>query len=252
MTARIPDGAKIVFCTLLDFQQLGLLNPRIETLAKATGKPRRTIDRDLVRLRQLGLIQIGWGQRQSSYRIAENWEILLRQNGATEPNPVTPEWRNTLRQNGATETSPPYLVQDSFLRHREPPLAALESRTRESASANGHLPAAAAPPLSKKKTKTTPSELCLELLSRHPHPQQPEKAEAELQRALQSASADIIREHHRAWCAYWEANPKHWAPHLWRWFAEGDWLIMPKKPAVNSLKAALERDRQKTKGAAVK
>lgn len=111
MTARIPDGAKIVFCALQDFQELKLPNPKIETLAKATGKPRRTIDFDLRWLREAGLIHIDWGQRQSTYRIAENWQTLLRKLCATEKIPVTQALRNVLRKACVTEPPLPY-IQD--------------------------------------------------------------------------------------------------------------------------------------------
>jgi len=246
MSAPIPDGAKIVFCRLLDFQQIGFCNPKIETLAKKTGRSAQSAKRALRWLRQNGFLQVKWGQRQSTYQIAENWRILLGQNRPTEPNPVGSKSTNTLGQNRPTEISGPYYSSDSFYR-QEAAAAALVSRTRERASANGQPAAAAAPP----SEKTKPSELCRELLSRHPHPQQPAKAEEELQRALQSASTETIRERHAAWCSYWEANPKHFVPHLWRWFADGDWLTTPKKPPspMDSFYAAAAKVKPLTKGA---
>jgi hypothetical protein len=88
-------------------------------------------------------------------------------------------------------------------------------------------------------------ELCRELLSRHPHPQQPHKAEQELAKALSLASPDFIRERHAGWCSYWTANPHKFVPHLWRWFADGDWETSPptaRKPPAKSRKGQLIDD----------
>jgi hypothetical protein len=89
------------------------------------------------------------------------------------------------------------------------------------------------------------SEFCGELLSRHPHPQQPHKAEEELAKILSSAAPHLIRERHAAWCSYWTANPGKFVPHLWRWLADGDWKTSPpteRKPPAKSRKGQLIDD----------
>jgi hypothetical protein len=98
----------------------------------------------------------------------------------------------------------------------------------------------------RARVKINPvSELCRELLSRHPHPQQPHKAEEELKKILSSAAPELIRERHAAWCAYWAANLGKFIPHLWRWLADGDWETSPpteRKPPAKSRKGQLIDD----------
>jgi len=100
----LSNTAKLLLCLLQDHcnKQTGQCNPRIQTLAGELGVSRSTIDRGLRRLRELGLIQILWGQRASRYQIAPpgEWSEILKRCPA---NPDASPRGNQKRQSDASE-----------------------------------------------------------------------------------------------------------------------------------------------------
>lgn len=73
-------------------------------------------------------------------------------------------------------------------------------------------------------------QLAFELMAEHPQPGLPLKAAAEIDKVLRRdpSAANVMREHHPAWCEYWATLPvEKYVPQLWRWIAEGEWRIEP-------------------------
>jgi hypothetical protein len=223
-------------------------NPKEKTLAAELGVARATIERALADLRRIGLLQSVRSQRFNRYEIVNpaRWPIILMtQNESSETVPDDSKRVNKMTQNESSGASASLLLNVLIERGADRAAAAVETSTLSTrAPALVYGGAAAAAAHARVKINSV-SELCRELLSRHPHPQQPHKAEEELKKILSSAAPELIRERHAAWCAYWAANPGKFIPHLWRWLADGDWETSPpteRKPPAKSRKGQLIDD----------
>jgi hypothetical protein len=110
----LPASTKVVLTALANFNRQGRCNPKIETLCRTTGQSRATVKRALHQLGELKIVQITWGQRQSSYRIAalESWpRLLMAQNEPSEINPDGSKRANTMAQNEPSEPSASLLLK---------------------------------------------------------------------------------------------------------------------------------------------
>lgn len=243
--------AKLVFWLLRDHQnsETGQCNPKIETLAREAAVSRRTIERALAELRKTTIIQAQRSRGFNRYVIADatRWPELLGDSRCDKAVvSEVPQMRqiDASRCDKLADLPPPVSIfSERKLLNGDGDAAAAHKTSPRVREAEPEKPAAAA---AAPREEIKPSELCRELLRVHPHPQQPQKAEEELRKILPSTTEGDIRDRHAAWRTYWEANPAKFVPHLWRWFADGDWETLPpiRKPVasvtLNSRSARLE------------
>jgi biotin operon repressor len=251
----------------------GQCNPRWATLARELGVCRNTVWRALKELRAKGWVVSHRGQRGCSFEVRSKPEPLKSQNQTSEANPEVPNWGCGKSQNG-TSDAPASLYEPLELKQSAEPAAADSCSDVEAAASAASTPAAhenathpevvlARPVSHPVNPPAGPSQdardLHRELVAVHPQPGLPERALAEVQKALESSEDPLavvqsIRENHALWRAYWATLPRErFIPQLWRWLRDGEWRIPPimRKDAdsmrrdrmVAALKADLERSK---------
>ena len=248
----LSHTAKDVLLLLADHEHrvTGQCNPRIDTLAAELGRCYKTVTRALAELRAIGLVDVAWGQRGSSYQVAARagWDrILIGQKCPNRKILIGQKCPNTLGQKCPIRASvsinePDLLNQKEYV----PPPPPVELMKRADP-----LPSETAAAAAPKSLKTEPEKnghadpataLLSELLAAHPQPGQPEKARSVLRDVLaQGADVATIRANHAAWCAWWELGQARFIPQLWRWLASGDWQFPPGPAAMSRKMPGNER-----------
>lgn len=128
MKSDLPRTAQTVLTVLADMSRKGCANPKLGTLSKEIGTSSRTVKRALRVLRERTLIEITWGQRQSTYRVEppERWPELLNPVG-TKVSPQTKSCGDKNVPSVGTKMSPqnpsgPITVRElSFKKQASPP-----------------------------------------------------------------------------------------------------------------------------------
>ena len=221
-STALSASAKLVLTLLVNLQRGGITDPKIETLAAKTGLSRSTVDRALRQLRELKLLSITWGDRQSSYTLAkpEDWsELLIRQNDVSEPAADTSNRRHVIRQNDVSGGSPPYLLQRNSLKSGE------THHTREKVGAKSKPAAAVAvcvPPLEEQRKELAAVLAVFSDFGRGCSAADAKRCERDWTK-LSAADRQAVGVHLRDSIPGWRSRPTSKIPHPWNYLEGRYW-----------------------------
>jgi hypothetical protein len=263
--------ARAVLLGLLSFRNriTGQCNPAVSKLAERLGASQRTVERRLQELKQVGVLEVQWHSRSSSYvfhivgqkdfHTVENSDSCSATFGGSGDSCSATVGGSCSANVGGSGAAYPYMNQTSYEPTNTSAAAAVSKATEKGAAAAALMipvekapehsePALAESPKAPEQislplepveavSQPDPAEaLAQELVETHPQPGLARRAVGEVRKALAAGwTADAIRERHGEWRAYWATLPAgKFIPMLWRWFVDGDYESKPviRKPPV--------------------